>query len=365
MKRSLKIIIMIGCLFLLTGCVKYNAMMDIKKNKSMDFSIVYAVDTSVFGDQEIYKETDKKELEKQGFTIEDYHKDNMKGYNIKINVSNIDKVSSNEDINYNLTNATKNSKKENKIFTLKKGIFKNTYKANLKFDSADSDLNSTITKDNTTDYNTDISENTGDWDELTNTLTNSASNLDLSFKVNLPYSAINNNATQTSNDNKELVWTLTSNEASNIEFEFSLYNRNNIIIASVALIVIVIVVVISIINSRKKNSNKTDTNSVEIEKLNMNTINGNNNDTDNVQTINDTIEQSINTENQSNNSIPENLPQEQSGPSLTDMYSKIDSINDTNNNIQENTNITNQTENQIQSEINQVNITNNQNDINK
>jgi len=114
MKRSLKIIIMIGGLFLLTGCVKYNAVMDIKKDKSMDFSIIYAVDTSVFGDQEIYKESDKKELEKQGFTIENYSKDNMKGYTIRINVSNIDEVSSNEDTIYNLTNATKNSKKENK-----------------------------------------------------------------------------------------------------------------------------------------------------------------------------------------------------------------------------------------------------------
>lgn len=363
MKRSLKIIMMIGCIFLLTGCVKYNAIMDIKKDKSMDFSIIYAVDTSVFGDQEIYKEADKKELEKQGFTIEDYHKDNMKGYNIKINILNIDKVSSNEGIVYNLTNATKNNKKENKIFTLKKGIFKNTYKANLKFDSADSELNNTTTtkddttEDNTTDYNTDSSENTGDWDELTNTLTNSASNLDLSFKVNLPYSAINNNATQTSNNNKELVWTLTSNEASNIEFEFSLYNRINIIIASVALILIVIVVVIAIINSKKKNNTGTTTNN-SIEKLNINTEKENNNDANNVQTIND-LDQSTNIENQNiNNSIFENLPQEQSGPSLTDMYSKTENINNTNTTIKENTDTLNEA-------TNQVNITNNQNDINK
>jgi len=351
MKRSLKIIIMIGGLFLLTGCVKYNAVMDIKKDKSMDFSIIYAVDTSVFGDQEIYKESDKKELEKQGFTIENYSKDNMKGYTIRINVSNIDEVSSNEDTIYNFTNATKNSKKENKIFTLKKGIFKNTYKANLKFDSADSDLNSTTTtEDNTTDYSTDSSENTGDWDELTNSLTNSASNLDLSFKVNLPYSAISNNATQISNDNKELVWSLTSNEASNIEFEFSLYNRNNIIIVSVALILIIIIVVIAIINSRKKKNTGTssDTTNSNIEKLNMNTINENNNDINNVQTINSNLEQSPNIEK---NNVINNLPQEQSGPSLTNMYSRQDSMNNTQNITKE--------------ETNQINTTNNQNNINQ
>ena len=40
MKKYFKLIVVIGCLFLVTGCVKYNATMDIKKDKSMDFSMI-------------------------------------------------------------------------------------------------------------------------------------------------------------------------------------------------------------------------------------------------------------------------------------------------------------------------------------
>lgn len=201
MKKYFKLIVVIGCLFLVTGCVKYNATMDIKKDKSMDFSMIYAVDTSIFGNEDILEEKDRKELEDSGFTISEYNEGNMKGYTIKMNISNIDQISSNEEIVYNLTNITDNNNKDEKIFTIKKGLLKNTYKANLKFDSADSNLNGNNTttgddtqnNDITTEWDTedssidwDTESDSGNWDALTN----SASNLDLSFKVNLPYSAI-------------------------------------------------------------------------------------------------------------------------------------------------------------------------------
>lgn len=380
MKKCFKLIVVIGCLFLVTGCVKYNATMDIKKDKSMDFSMIYAVDTSIFGNEDILEEKDRKELEDSGFTISEYNEGNMKGYTIKMNISNIDQISSNEEIVYNLTNITDNNNKDKKIFTIKKGLLKNTYKANLKFDSADSNLNGNNTtteedtknNDITTEWDTedssidwDTESDSGNWDALTN----SASNLDLSFKVNLPYSAIKTNATQTSNDSKELTWSLASNGASNIEFEFSLYNTINIIVIAVIALILIIAIIIFFINNKKKNNNivTENINPVNIEQQNVNNIMNNEQATNYTSTSinNENIiseGQSINEQESLNSekitSIPEN---QQKGPSLTDMYSRENNINQVaplDNQMQ------NETINTAQTDISQQNPSTENNQIN-
>ena len=380
MKKCFKLIVVIGCLFLVTGCVKYNATMDIKKDKSMDFSMIYAVDTSIFGNEDILEEKDRKELEDSGFTISEYNEGNMKGYTIKMNISNIDQISSNEEIVYNLTNITDSNNKDEKIFTIKKGLLKNTYKANLKFDSADSNLNGNNTttgddtqnNDITTEWDTedssidwDTESDSGNWDALTN----SASNLDLSFKVNLPYSAIKTNATQTSNDSKELTWSLASNGASNIEFEFSLYNTINIIVIAVIALILIIAIIIFFINNKKKNNNVVteNINPVNIEQQNVNNIMNNEQATNYTSTSinNENIiseGQSINEQESLNSekitSIPEN---QQKGPSLTDMYSRgnnIIQVAPLDNQMQ------NETVNTAQTDISQQNTSTENNQIN-
>ena len=380
MKKCFKLIVVIGCLFLVTGCVKYNSTMDIKKDKSMDFSMIYAVDTSIFGNEDILEEKDRKELEDSGFTISEYNEGNMKGYTIKMNISNIDQISSNEEIVYNLTNITDSNNKDEKIFTIKKGLLKNTYKANLKFDSADSNLNGNNTttgddtqnNDITTEWDTedssidwDTESDSGNWDALTN----SASNLDLSFKVNLPYSAIKTNATQTSNDSKELTWSLASNGASNIEFEFSLYNTINIIVIAVIALILIIAIIIFFINNKKKSNNVVteNINPVNIEQQNVNNVMNNEQATNYTSTSinNENIiseGQSINEQESLNSekitSIPEN---QQKGPSLTDMYSRgnnIIQVAPLDNQMQ------NETVNTAQTDISQQNTSTENNQIN-
>ena len=71
MKKIKYILLLCTLTFLLTGCVKYNANMDIKKDKSMDFSIIYALDSSLFEDQKLLEDKDKKEWEERGFTVTD------------------------------------------------------------------------------------------------------------------------------------------------------------------------------------------------------------------------------------------------------------------------------------------------------
>ena len=93
MKKNKFILMLCVLTFMLTGCVKYNANMNINKDKSMDFSMIYALDTSLFEDQELLSDEDKQKLESQGFTITDYSEGTMKGYTLTKKISNIDYVS--------------------------------------------------------------------------------------------------------------------------------------------------------------------------------------------------------------------------------------------------------------------------------
>lgn len=253
--------------FLSTGCVKYNAQMDIKADKSMDFSIIYALDTSVFGETNIFEEEDIKNLKDEGYKVTKYTDGKMKGYKLSLNIKNIDDVSSTDNVSFNLSDTKSDSKKDDlKLFKVQKGFFKNKYSADFKFDSNDSNLNSTTNSslDNTesdddysvTSFDEEIdSEFNTSFDEASynSGMQFAASNMDLSFNVKLPYSVVSSNASSKDNDNKELSWALTTqNGENNIKFEFELYNYDNII-GTIAIIIIVICLVIIFILKKKNN----------------------------------------------------------------------------------------------------------------
>ena len=75
--KKIKYILLCILPVLLTGCVKFNTNMAIKKDKSMDFSIIYALDSSLIEDQEVLEEEDKKKLEDQAFKVSEYSEDNI------------------------------------------------------------------------------------------------------------------------------------------------------------------------------------------------------------------------------------------------------------------------------------------------
>ena len=297
MKNKILSVLSLGIMLLtLTGCVKFNATMDIKKDKSMDYSIIYAFDKNFFGEDQVLSDEDKSKLEKKGFTISDYSDDNMKGFTISKSFSNIDEISSSVDTVYNISGLLDDTSSDTYVFKVDKGFFKNTYHANFNFDASDSEIDSEIESndegsiiddeiyyDNEEDtYSEENEESSMDFSEFTNSLTN---NMDLKFRVNLPYSAKNSNATNTNNDNKELSWNLSSNELQNIEFEFELYNMKNIYIFSGILVLILIIILLSVINSRKnKPVNKKipttpadNTNPVAMANSNLNANNQTNN----------------------------------------------------------------------------------------
>ena len=122
MKKIKYVIVLAALSFLLTGCVKFNANMEIKKDKSMRFSIIYAFNKSLFNNQEILTDENKKELENKGFIISDYADDTMKGFTISKDIKNIDAISSTDDINYSLSGLLDESV-ENKYFFKVKKVF--------------------------------------------------------------------------------------------------------------------------------------------------------------------------------------------------------------------------------------------------
>ena len=203
----------------LTGCIKYNATMEIRNNKSMTFSIIYGMANSVMGmtdsqDNEIMSDEEKKSLINQGFTINDYKDDNYTGYIISKEYSNIDDISSDIDSEYSLSNMFEETT-NSKLFKVEKGTKKNTYYANFKFDSSDDE------EIKSSDEITDNDGNSNDLSNLGNTL---ESQFDLKFMVKLPYAAISSNATEKSEDGKQLTWKLTTGKNENIQFQFELEN---------------------------------------------------------------------------------------------------------------------------------------------
>lgn len=328
MKKNIKLTALLILLVIsLTGCVKFNSTMEIKKDKSMDYKIIYAFDKSLFGDQEILTSDDKKELENKGFTVSNYVDGNMKGFKVSKNIKNIDDVSSTNDATYDLSGLLDSSKSESKVFKVKKGFLKNTYTASFKFDSSDSDLNNSTSNDTTidNDFTTDDNNTTTDSDF---DFSNINTNMDLSFNVKLPYKAISSNATTKKNDDKELSWNLSSTGEDKIEFSFALYNMTNIYICGGVIVLLIIIVIVSILNKGKKNkvSNKDTTNDKQTTTFNssVETQIMNNNVTS--QSIDN---QSQATNNENINLVEELFPQQDKKTNIENLYSNQNLIEPT------------------------------------
>ena len=295
MKRSvkiLKVLLVVIMAFTLSGCVKFNQTMEIKKDGTMNYNLIYAANKSLLqGQDNIFEEDDIKQLQEKGFTVTDYEDDKMKGVTISRNGILVDSISS-DDKNavYELTSVVSDDKKDNsKLFYVKKGFLKNTYVANFKFDSSSASDRSNInmrneddkeddfTKDDmtsddifdTTDNGSDSTDNDSDMSAL---MDQYMKNMDLKFIVKLPYAAISNNATTKSSDNKELTWDLTKiTKDDSIKFEFSLYNVTNIVIL-VAGVVLVVAVVFFIIKKKKGKGGNAPVVAADTNNVNKHTL---------------------------------------------------------------------------------------------
>ncbi len=285
--NTVKILAIALILLVSTGCVKYNTTMEIKSNKSMTLTTIYAVESSVLESQgmtELMTDDQKKQLTDKGYKIEEYSEGTMVGYKLSISVPSIDFVSAEGNVEYDLSAVLQDDSTETpKIFGVEKGLLKNKYVARLTFAASDvtgdmgditggdadvdvSDDDLTPAGDEATNPSDEVAQRDGENDTLTDNdqtspsdgdfnlddLTNLLTNLDLSFTVKLPTAPISNNATKTENDGKTLIWTLTSSDLNSIEFEFELYNYLYMGIMGGAILLLIVLIIIIIISKKKK-----------------------------------------------------------------------------------------------------------------
>ena len=245
--------------FLLTGCVKFNVNMDIKKDKSMDLSIIYAIDKELNKDDSLLDEDSIKEYKKNGYKLEKYEDEKKSGYKITKRIKNIDKISTKKLSKSDLKNIGEDE--NTKLFKVKKGLFKNRYYSNFYFneDETDEEISeeqdeSDILEEDDEDYYEDYVTNEETEDNYLDDIDydNIDYTMDLSFTIKLPYSAINHNATKTKNNERELTWTLNESAKQDIEFEFELYNYTNIIICALLVIILIGGIVFVILKCKKK-----------------------------------------------------------------------------------------------------------------
>ena len=286
MNKKIKSFIVLFSLALFsTGCVKYNVKMDVKKDKSLNYEIIYAMQSSLLEDKNVLEDEDIKKAKDEGYTVKEYNQDGYKGFIISKKIKNIDDVSDTNEVKFSISDNA--LKKDAKIFTVKKGLFKNSYKAKIDFDMSNSfnmdnedddenDKNETNNKNNSSitndDFNLDNVDdlNLDDVDDIsfndnnnvdvklldektTNDMDMSqiTSSMDLKYTVNLPYKAKSNNATTVKKGGKQLEWNLAN--AKSIEYEFELYNPIFYIAIGVGIVIVIGVIVIVI---KKNKGNK-------------------------------------------------------------------------------------------------------------
>lgn len=257
-KRSFKVLCLMLIIFMTSGCMKLNVDMSINKDKSMNLSYVVAFANSLMnqsGTDTALDESDLKQAEESGFKVENYSDGSMTGYKFTKGFSNIDNISDEKETIFDLEKLLDGE--EAKVFTVKKGLFKNTYSVKMQNNTAtemedEMDLGS-IYGDSSSDYSSS-SNIFGDTD-----LSMLTSSMDLTFTVNLPNKPINSNATTTENEGKKLEWNLMDQNLQNIEFEFELYNMDNIYLTVGIIGVLVIIIIVIIIMNKKKPNSKEAT----------------------------------------------------------------------------------------------------------
>ena len=257
-KRSFKVLCLMLIIFMTSGCMKLNVDMSINKDKSMNLSYVVAFANSLMnqsGTDTALDESDLKQAEESGFKVENYSDGSMTGYKFTKGFSNIDNISDEKETIFDLEKLLDGE--EAKVFTVKKGLFKNTYSVKMQNNTAtemedEMDLGS-IYGDSSSDYGSS-SNIFGDTD-----LSMLTSSMDLTFTVNLPNKPINSNATTTENEGKKLEWNLMDQNLQNIEFEFELYNMDNIYLTVGIIGVLVIIIIVIIIMNKKKPNSKEAT----------------------------------------------------------------------------------------------------------
>lgn len=242
MKKMSKLFLAFLMVIGLTGCVKYNASMEVKDDKSVTLEFLYQ-NNGYEGFPESTVENFKW-LEEYGYKIEEVKEKtdgesenedaaDLNAPTLKISKSfdNIDDITAKEATKVKFLEIFDKEKKDN----LKNLKF--FYKDGKKY-VADFEFN----------FLGDATE-----EERKTESANDEQVTDLSYEIKLPVEVGENNADKVSEDKTELKWNLTYSEINKVNFEFELGGINWIvIIAAVAVAIIIIAVIVLLITKKKK-----------------------------------------------------------------------------------------------------------------
>ena len=300
MKKLRSLVLLLVCVFMLSGCIKSRTSMTIDSSKNVKYEVELLVSDALSdGSTESSEALDAAEYEKLGFKVTPIKDNGYSGYKITKDLGNLDSLANNNGEEVSIADILDNEKFDTtKLFKVEKGFLKNTYTANFKYvvDSSGIDMgddentttnetNTTTEEDNTllpTDDTVQTTETT-DTEEgllpaeetvptteaLEDETDDSAlggdyaallSEIEISFTVNLPVKAKTNNAGSVLNDGKTLVWkpSYTATTPTEINFSFEMYNMTNLlIVGGGALAVIVILIIVIAASKKKKASNET------------------------------------------------------------------------------------------------------------
>ena len=237
MKYLKKVIGLLFMIVIVSGCVKVETNMKISKNKKMDFEIIMALDKSMLEEENIYRDEllddkQKEELINKGFEIKPYTEGNKIGNIITKKFDNIDYLSSDSDVEFDLENVIEDDLSTAYIFKIEKKFLANKYYAKYDFDL-----------------------------------------IDINFKVTLPYKALDSNATSIDNDGKLLIWDLQKTHEP-IEFTFELYNIQNVLAVFLVILIFVLIFIYCILAIIKKISERKGKNNdkKKIKKVKQNKV---------------------------------------------------------------------------------------------
>ncbi len=223
MKR-LKLFLLMLVIIITSGCARINYNMSISLFKKMDISLLYSFDKELLKEENLLEKytdvIDKDKLEILGYTVTDYNEDGYKGFRANLKVNSIDNVSKEDEVDINIIDTLQIAKEKIYYFQVKKSFFKNTYRATYRIN----------------DYN----NNDGNSD-----------NANVIFELNLPMKALDNNATEVTNDGKTLSWDYNKLSDKKIEFEFEIYNMGALISVICAGIALLLLIMISLKSTKK------------------------------------------------------------------------------------------------------------------
>ncbi|MBE6150385.1 MAG: DUF3153 domain-containing protein [Firmicutes bacterium] len=196
-----RLLILIGMIFLLTGCVKYNLDMGVGKDKSISITIIDAIQKEYAGSLE---NTDSlEEYKKLGYEVETYNDNGYTGLKLTKKFNSIDEISSSDVQTFELTDLLDLETTNYKIFNSNKIGTTTTYKANFTYD---------LTMAETEGSNEEV-----DYSAYSDSMI-------FTYKISLPNNAkiITHNADEKSSDGYTLTWNMKYGELKNINFTFTI-----------------------------------------------------------------------------------------------------------------------------------------------